>query len=67
MREFYEEQLRGIDDGSFVREWSAERGLDRPGLKRLYKKCRESAFFEAERETMETLDFDAEDGVPDDS
>lgn len=66
LREFYEEQLQGIDDGSFAREWSAEQSLDRPGLKRLYKKYRESAFFEAERGTMEKLDFGAGDGVPDD-
>ncbi len=62
LREFYEEQLQGIDNGSFAREWSAEQELDRPGLKRLYKKYRNSAFFEAERETMERLDFGTEDG-----
>jgi ketol-acid reductoisomerase len=61
LREFYEEQLQGIDNGSFAREWSAEQELDRPGLKRLYKKYRNSAFFKAERETMERLDFGAED------
>lgn len=60
IREFYEEQLQNIDNGSFARELSAERSLDRPGLKRLYKKYRESPFFQAERETMDKLDFGTE-------
>ncbi|WP_254546836.1 ketol-acid reductoisomerase [Halomarina pelagica] len=55
LKAFVEERLREIDDGTFVREWSVEQRLDRPGLKRLYKKQRESAFIRAERETMAKL------------
>lgn len=62
LADFFEQQLRGIDTGAFAREWSVERSLDRPGLKRLYKKYREHPFFEAERETMERLGLGAEGG-----
>jgi len=62
LADFFEAQLRGIDTGAFAREWSAERSLDRPGLKRLYKKYRDHHFFEAERETMERLNLGEEDG-----
>ncbi|MFC6993393.1 ketol-acid reductoisomerase [Haladaptatus sp. GCM10025707] len=55
LKEFTEEQLRNIDNGSFVREWSAEQSLDHPGLKRLYKKQRNSDFVQAEQRTIEKL------------
>jgi ketol-acid reductoisomerase len=60
LRAFIEEQLRHIDNGGFAREWSAERSLDRPGLKRLYAKYRDSEFFQAERETRKRLDLGGE-------
>lgn len=60
LREFVEEQLEHIDNGGFAREWSTEQSLDRPGLKRLYAKYRDSEFFRAERETMEKLDLGGE-------
>jgi len=59
--EWFEEQLEHIDNGGFAREWSAEQSLDRPGLKRLYRKYENSDFFEAERRTMDRLNMGGDD------
>lgn len=55
LKAFVEERLWEIDDGSFAREWSAERQRDGSRLERLYEKHRESEFVRAEQETMAKL------------
>lgn len=58
---WFEEQLAGIDGGEFAREWSAERAGDGSELERLYEQYENSAFFEAERRTMERLHLGADE------
>ena len=60
LRSFFEAQLQGLDDGSFVREWSTEQELGRPGLARLYERYRDSEFIRAEQETMARLGIGTE-------
>jgi len=58
--DFADAQLRAIDNGAFVREWSTEQSLGRPGLKRLYERVAETDYFRAERRTRERLFPDRE-------
>ena len=58
--EFTESQLQNLDNGSFVREWSVEQSLGRPGLKRLYEKFEQSDYIQAERRTRNELYPDIE-------
>ncbi|KXA92202.1 ketol-acid reductoisomerase [candidate division MSBL1 archaeon SCGC-AAA259E19] len=61
IRFFMKKQLNNIDTGEFAREWSSEQKHGRSGLKRLYKKYRESKFIEDEQKTMKRLGLKEED------
>jgi ketol-acid reductoisomerase len=55
LKDYMKEQLRGIDDGSFAREWSSEQNAGYPELHRLYKKYRNLEMIEKEQETINKL------------
>jgi ketol-acid reductoisomerase len=57
MRTFMRDQLDGIRDASFAKEFAAEQELGKPTTKRLLKEYRSSGFVEDEQAVLERLEL----------
>lgn len=55
LKSFMRDQLEGIQDGSFAREWKVEQEAGYPAFERLLKQAWESEFIRDEQRTMERL------------